>query len=564
MKNKSIFICKLLLLMGAIPVLAGCSPAKSYVGPKGEKGEAGAQGPQGPAGKNGEDGKDGEDGKSAFEIYCAAHPEYEGDEAQWMDDLVNGKLADVEKCSVTFDPNDGLLPDGFDLSVEVVKGDCVSLPVPTYENHTFVGWFTGNTANDGQFFSHNPVLSDMHLIARYSKITEVVLDKNASFTARDGNLVNEAKVDDYIFNFVNHEVSSSSLGSIKKKQISGNNINGLIFNKTLIDGLVSIEIDYTGAPIYFVFSEYLFDDLSFTATNANRVTSTKKYECPNGSKYFVLFTESNSESVINSIKLEVNKVDEVYNDRIYKDKENYFYNRSVPKSVYADKGFIEMENNPTESTNNYSMGTTSPHDHVDSWYRFNGVDLQKNDVELGNTFDFQSTIIGDFSMMMDSDKYFNFGIWIEFAYKDGETLKGSNWVYTFIGNDCYEPLGHLDPARVHTDYNDSYAGRFYTTYTEAGDFADPDASCTSDGLSFREGFESLPYPYWNVNYHFENNECVISINGHDFAPVELFSSGYTGQDIVIERTMLNIVNYGDTSGNPADSYKGSFTHPRTK
>ena len=41
-------------------------------------------------------GDPGAPGMSAYEIYLEYHPEYEGDEEQWMDDLVNGRLADKE------------------------------------------------------------------------------------------------------------------------------------------------------------------------------------------------------------------------------------------------------------------------------------------------------------------------------------------------------------------------------------------------------------------------------------------------------------------------------------
>lgn len=32
-----------------------------------------------------------QDGKSAYELYCEAHPEYTGSEEEWLDDLVNGR-----------------------------------------------------------------------------------------------------------------------------------------------------------------------------------------------------------------------------------------------------------------------------------------------------------------------------------------------------------------------------------------------------------------------------------------------------------------------------------------
>lgn len=56
------------------------------VGPKGDAGQVGQTGPQGPKGDT------GEAGKSAFDIYLEAYPGYDGDEADWLNDLVAGNL----------------------------------------------------------------------------------------------------------------------------------------------------------------------------------------------------------------------------------------------------------------------------------------------------------------------------------------------------------------------------------------------------------------------------------------------------------------------------------------
>ena len=155
-------------------------------GKDGEDGQPGAPGQDGKDGEDGKDGKDGEDGKSAYQIYCEAHPEYTGSEAQWLDDLVNGRLGDVEKCTVTFEVGEGTLPAGYESCIEVVKGDTLILPIPTYENHTFLGWFTGEGPNDGQFFNGQAVLSNLTLYARYSGINELKINKESSLTSKDG------------------------------------------------------------------------------------------------------------------------------------------------------------------------------------------------------------------------------------------------------------------------------------------------------------------------------------------------------------------------------------------
>jgi hypothetical protein len=42
------------------------------------------------AGSDGQNGVDGRDGRSAFELFMERFPDYEGDEEQWLDDLLNG------------------------------------------------------------------------------------------------------------------------------------------------------------------------------------------------------------------------------------------------------------------------------------------------------------------------------------------------------------------------------------------------------------------------------------------------------------------------------------------
>lgn len=41
---------------------------------------------------NGIQGETGESGQSAYELYIENYPDYEGDEQQWLDDLINGNL----------------------------------------------------------------------------------------------------------------------------------------------------------------------------------------------------------------------------------------------------------------------------------------------------------------------------------------------------------------------------------------------------------------------------------------------------------------------------------------
>lgn len=478
----------------------------------------------------------------------------------------------TEKVTVTFLAREGVLPTGSSISVTVDKGSCVELPVPTYEKHSFIGWYTGSGPNDRQFFSHEPVLEDLTLEARYSGINNVVLDKTTIFRTKDDGFVNEADVGGYTFNLVGHKDSVTSFGSLAQQTRGGKTFNGLIFNKSIISGLKSISVKYIGGTLYYIFSDYLLEDLTFTKSSLNRITSETEYIAPEGYRYFLLFTDSVVESEIDSISIKVD-VDEVFvDDRVYGDTTKYAHNRSVAKSVEQKDDYFVIENDPTAITNNYSKGKTEPHVYSDSWYRWNGIDLEGSEIVQQNEFDYQITIMGNYEAMVDDSKYFNYSIWVELEFFNGEKMQTGGWVYAFIGNDNYEPLGHEDSHRINTDYNDTYAGRFFTCYDVSGNFADPDTNKTVQNVSYRDAFNSSPYPYWNVNFHISANNCTLSINGHTFKTCLIFDSTYldvgekvpTTEPLQVKRSMLTLVNYGDGGSTPAPSYKGTFTKPRYK
>ncbi len=110
-------------------------------GKDGINGSDGKDGKDGVDGVNGSDGKDGVNGKSAYEIYKEKYG-YEGTEEQWLDDLVNGRLALKDKYTVTFDSDGGSEVK----SQEVSDGKKANEPdAPTKTGYTFGGWFVKTT-----------------------------------------------------------------------------------------------------------------------------------------------------------------------------------------------------------------------------------------------------------------------------------------------------------------------------------------------------------------------------------------------------------------------------------
>lgn len=110
----------------------------------------------------GEPGNDGANGKSVYELYCDAHPEYVSTEEQWLDDMINGRLREKEKCTVSFDSNGGSeVP-----SQEVAKDGKAGKPKDPIKNgYTFVDWADEN--GDHWVFNGFTITSDITLYARW-------------------------------------------------------------------------------------------------------------------------------------------------------------------------------------------------------------------------------------------------------------------------------------------------------------------------------------------------------------------------------------------------------------
>ena len=127
---RKIFIGAVSFLL-TVSVMAGCFSA--CAGASGGSGIQGEQGEQGPQGDKGEPGKDG---LSAYEIYKKYHPEYEGTEEEWIEDLVTGQLPEAMR-TISFQTFGGTeIPDR-----KVAYGGRIEEPEePEKEGYRFAGW----------------------------------------------------------------------------------------------------------------------------------------------------------------------------------------------------------------------------------------------------------------------------------------------------------------------------------------------------------------------------------------------------------------------------------------
>lgn len=110
----------------------------------------------------------GEDGKSAYELYCEAHPEYTGTEQKWLDDLLNGRLGNKQSHTVTFDTKGG----GTIPSQNIMHGEKVTQPSnPSLEGYDFLYW---SYKGERWSFVGYVVTEDITLVAEYEQIMYTV------------------------------------------------------------------------------------------------------------------------------------------------------------------------------------------------------------------------------------------------------------------------------------------------------------------------------------------------------------------------------------------------------
>ena len=122
-------------------------------------------------GEDGQDGEDGVDGLSAYEIYKLYNPGYEKSEEEWIEDLVNGRLKDIEYVTITFVVNGGhIMGDYGPVDMGVIKGNTADLPIPVRSGYRFLGWVSGYTVNDGHFTNFIPVVRDITLYAEWEEV----------------------------------------------------------------------------------------------------------------------------------------------------------------------------------------------------------------------------------------------------------------------------------------------------------------------------------------------------------------------------------------------------------
>lgn len=124
-------------------------------------GDKGDQGDRGEKGDKGEKGEVGDDAVTPYELYKAAHPDYEKSEDEFYNDFTNGRLGEQIYHLVTFDTNGGSVV----APQQILHGEKARKPVdPVKEGFTFKCW---TYENEVWSFIGMPVTFDINLVAVY-------------------------------------------------------------------------------------------------------------------------------------------------------------------------------------------------------------------------------------------------------------------------------------------------------------------------------------------------------------------------------------------------------------
>ena len=449
----------------------------------------------------------------------------------------------------------------------------------------------------------------------------MVLNDKSKVYEKEEDILHQINYKNNIIDLVGWSSVGGLLGSIKSNNYGDLNYNyrGMIYNRSLINGLSSLKVSFSGGHLYYQFTSFLMEDMEFY-TGTNELTSGVSVSVNPDKGYFVIYTGGGDRVNIDSIDVGYSCQEELTATQIFDKNNNMGGARSLAKRTTFNDGYVEIENNPLKTTNNYSVGSDSKHQYT--WYRWNGRYFDKS-ADLGTKFSFGMTVIGEYSRMVDPNKYFHYAVWPQFDYGNPDDRP---WVQTYIGNDNYEPLGRdnaLHPEDAFT--YDSYTGRFFGSYdypdtyhvrnvttgkdvvdpnnvayhfytqaeaqafidnklsslypddefitrkTKDYIFADPDnTDIAGGGMTLRQAYDKYQLPFWYIRFDIHLNidndpECAIWINNMLVYRDTIFYEYDTVNtpDINIWTMPLHVVNYGiNAEGDPDESYTGTFTYPR--
>lgn len=341
----------------------------------------------------------------------------------------------------------------------------------------------------------------------------------------------------------------------------------VLVNKTVINGLTSVKVKFSGGPLYAIATSSFFERYEYVAGD-QLTNEVEKQFVGTGLGYLLILSPSTTGADIEDVTIEYKCAHEV--------DEHFFYAPSINRHTGARSlstnnlllhDYVQFNTAPDPYSNNFSKGNTEPHENPDSWYRWNGINLRNHRLVGGepvydgvpfgnfasNKFEIITSVMAEPSIFYKAESWYSASPWVSLDTADhGELIK---YMQAHIGNDNYDPTGGL----VHTDYTDTYVGRFYTKYGAGGGgysygFFDPDVATVVDStMTLREAYEATNLPFFHVRFVVIENSYSVYINGFEVQHEDnFFFKEYDGQKYSINDINLHGVNYGLHDGSAGD------------
>lgn len=114
--------------------------------------------------------------ESLYELYMKYHPDFQGDEEEWLDFILetNNEGIHPDFFTWTFDLNGGVFVHEEPLTITMEYGESMQLPTPIREGFVFLGWFQQDDPYAIPYYHQEAAYEDRTLIARWDP--EVLLN----------------------------------------------------------------------------------------------------------------------------------------------------------------------------------------------------------------------------------------------------------------------------------------------------------------------------------------------------------------------------------------------------
>ena len=99
----------------------------------------------------------------------------------------------------------------------------------------------------------------------------MTLDQHSAVVEKDMGYYHQVTIKNNKFDIIGWTAADGKLGSIKKATYGGYTWNGMIYNRSVINGFTDLTVNFSGGELNYLFTDFLMEDMSFT--NGSPLTS---------------------------------------------------------------------------------------------------------------------------------------------------------------------------------------------------------------------------------------------------------------------------------------------------